>query len=92
MAGAAVKILAGLGDKSLNDDQAEDFLKWMGDLAGDSFEDDDDSFLEARIHFIYFKTKFILRMVYFSVMTQANSEKRSSECSYQESNLRPFDY
>ena len=51
MAGAAAKILDGLGDKSLSDGQAEDFMKWMGDLAGDSFNDSDDSFLEARIHF-----------------------------------------
>lgn len=57
MAGAAAKILDGLGDKSLSNKQADDFLKWMGDLAGDSFEDNDDSFLEARIHFIYIKTK-----------------------------------
>ena len=28
-----------------------------------------------------------MRTMYYSVMTQANSEKRNSECSYQESNL-----
>lgn len=69
MAGAAAKILDGLGDKSLSNKQADDFLKWMGDLAGDSFEDNDDSFLEARIHFIYIKTKFILSHGNFDKMS-----------------------
>ena len=32
-----------------------------------------------------------MRMIYYPVMTQVNSEK-NSDCSYQESNLRPSDY
>jgi len=47
MAQAAEKIIEGLGDNPLNDDQAEDFLKWIGDLAGDSFEDNDESFKDS---------------------------------------------
>ena len=47
MAGAAVKIIGGLGDKSLSNNQAEKLLTWVVDLAGDSFDDEDDTFLEV---------------------------------------------
>ena len=40
----------------------------------------------------YFKPGEQMRMMCYSVMTQAYSEKGNSECSYQESNLRPSDY
>ena len=52
---------------------------------------------ENLLHGYYFvkvrlgKFSMILRMMYYSVLTQANSEKRNSECSYQGSNLRPSD-
>lgn len=40
MANAAAKILGGLGEKSLNDDQAQDFFDWMGDLTGTGADND----------------------------------------------------
>ena len=49
MAGAAVKILDGLGDNPLNDNQAGDFLTWVGDLAGDSFDDNDEAFKDVSV-------------------------------------------
>ena len=49
MAGAAVKILGGLGDNPISDDQAGDFLKWMGDLSGDSFDDNDEDFKDVSV-------------------------------------------
>ncbi|KAK2568306.1 Polycystin-1 [Acropora cervicornis] len=40
MANAAAKILGGLGEKSMNDDQAQDFFDWMGDLTGTGTDND----------------------------------------------------
>ena len=41
----------------------------------------------------YFKPGEKMTMMYCSVMTHANAKKEiSSECSYQESNLRPSDF
>lgn len=40
MANAAAKILVGLGEKSLNDDQAQDFFDWIGDLTGTGNDSD----------------------------------------------------
>ena len=40
MANAAAKILGGLGEKSLKDDQAQDFFDWMGDLTGTGTDND----------------------------------------------------
>ena len=45
----------------------------------------------AHLSWSWAKTTFVLTLMYNSVMPQANSEK-NSECSYQESNLRPSDY
>ena len=40
MAQAAVTILKGFEDTPLTNDKAEDLMKWMGDLAGESIEND----------------------------------------------------
>ena len=40
MANAAVQILQGFEDKAMPVDQAGDLMAWMGDLAGDSVEND----------------------------------------------------
>lgn len=40
MAQAAVKILKGFEDTPLTNDKAEDLMEWMGDLAGESLQND----------------------------------------------------
>ena len=44
MAGTLVKILDGLGDQSLNDNQANNTMGWIGYLVGDSLDDNDEEF------------------------------------------------
>lgn len=40
MAQAAVSILKGFENTPLTNDKAEDLMEWMGDLAGESLEND----------------------------------------------------
>lgn len=40
MAQAAVSILQGFENTPLTNDKAEDLMEWMGDLAGESLEND----------------------------------------------------
>ena len=44
MAGTLVKILDGLGDQPLNDNQANNTMGWIGYLVGDSLDDNDEEF------------------------------------------------
>ena len=41
---------------------------------------------------VHYPLLLILRMMYYSVNDTGILQKRKSECSYQESNLRPSDY
>lgn len=50
MAQAAVTILKGFEDTPLTNDKAEDLMEWMGDLAGESLQNDT-SLKEVRVSF-----------------------------------------
>lgn len=50
---AAVTILKGFDDTSLTNDKAEDLFEWMGDLAGESLENDT-SLKEVRVSLRHF--------------------------------------
>ena len=49
-------------------------------------------FLRNSSAVFFFISKVILRTVYYSVSNTSKLGKRKSECSYQESNLRPSDH
>lgn len=78
MAQAAETIIEGLGDNPLNDDQAGDFLKWIGDLAGDSFEDNDESFKDVCVDFLLQVSTFASEIHYDLYFTFAYASTRVS--------------
>lgn len=52
----ALTILQGLDDKPLTDEQADDFIKWMADLAKTSIENDD-RMKEVSVYLIKMKNR-----------------------------------
>ena len=52
MAGTLVKILDGLGDQSLNDNQATNTMGWIGYLVGDSLDDNDEEFQTVSVCYV----------------------------------------
>lgn len=52
MAGTLVKILDGLGDQPLNDNQANNTMGWIGHLVGDSLDDNDEEFQTVSVGYV----------------------------------------